>query len=414
MEELTLKGVREEILHAVGEFQKAAQADIKTTQSDLAEIKSNLEKINDKTALDNLKAQVEALKAEFLRPGGQAAGGGELKSAGRRFIESEGYKDAKAHDFRFATSRQKIFLDGPAFPLPSSQKSTITDAALGTQTTGVIPLVRIPGVLELARIDLRIRDRVRVLALTAGNAVDWVKQATRVSGASPQGGEGVTKGESTYTWTSATAAVKTIGHFTNVSRQALDDVDWLRSEIDTELMYGLKLKEETEILAGDGLGDHLSGIITQATAYNTALNVASDTMLDKLRHAKLQARLLGLGTYAPDTFVLSPTDVEKLELIKDETGGANKGRYIVGDPKTGAPVMMVWGLPVVESDSMSTGQFLVGNFARGVTLFDRMAASIDISFEHANNFTQNLATILCEERIALAVQRPDAFVVGLF
>jgi hypothetical protein len=37
---------------------------------------------------------------------------------------------------------------------------------------------------------------------------------------------------------------------------------------------------------------------------------------------------------------------------------------------------------------------------------------IDISFEHGTNFTENEATIRCEERIGLAVKRAGSFIYG--
>jgi HK97 family phage major capsid protein len=249
--------------------------------------------------------------------------------------------------------------------------------------------------------------------MTSGNSFDFVKQSGRTNGASPQI-EASPKAESTYTWTAASDTVKTIAHFTNISRQALDDITWIQGAINGELTYGLKLREEAEILSGDGTGQHLNGILHQASAYDTGLNVGSDQRLDTLRHAKLQARLAGLGTFAPDGIVLHPTDMEKIELIKTEEGGANKGVYIIGDPRTGPAVKLVWGLPVVESDSISAGTFLIGSFGVAAELIDRMQAMIEISFEHNVNFTSNLATILCEERIGLAVRRPEAFITGSF
>ena len=106
--------------------------------------------------------------------------------------------------------------------------------------------------------------------------------------------------------------------------------------------------------------------------------------------------------------------MQKIELIKSEEGGANKGIYIFGDPKTGPVVKTAWGLPVVESDSIAVGTFLVGAFGTGAQLIDRLQAMIEISFEHANNFTANLATLLAEERIGLAVRRPESFIYGTF
>ena len=92
------------------------------------------------------------------------------------------------------------------------------------------------------------------------------------------------------------------------------------------------------------------------------------------------------------------------------------GRYLIGDPKGGSVVAVptIWNLPVVESDSIAAGTFLVGPFDSAVVLIDRQEMSVEISFEHASNFTANLATVLCEERVGLAVQVPGPFVTGSF
>ena len=158
----------------------------------------------------------------------------------------------------------------------------------------------------------------------------------------------------------------------------------------------------------------MKGLINQATAYDTSKNIAGDTKLDKLRHAKLQARLAGLATFAPDGIVLNPTDMAAIELIKDETGGANKGRYIIGDPRGGTEITLLWGLPVVESDSIAAGTFLVtALFGTAAAIIGRiLQAMIELSYENGTNFTSNVVTALAEERIGLATTRPAAFIYG--
>jgi HK97 family phage major capsid protein len=360
--------------------------------------------------LDEAQKQIDAvdLKMNAARFTDAAA---EEKTAGEELIESEAFKAVKSTDFGDLRSKSGRI----RFPLEHglSRKSNITTTSgITAAVTGITVPARIPGVVVTAQQELRLRDMLRVFPLTTGNAFDFVRQITRTNLASPQV-ETSPKAESTYAWDSVSATVKTIAHYVNVSRQALDDVPWLRSMLDSELMYGLKLKEESEILSGDGLGSHISGIIPQATAYATGTyNVSGDTKLDKLRHAKLQARLAGLGTFAPDAFVLHPTDMHTIELLKTEEGGANKGLYIIGDPKAGPTIKLLWGLPVVESDSMTAGTFLVGAFGTAAYLVDRMQAMIELSYEHSSNFTANIVTALAEERVGLAVTRPGAFIYG--
>jgi HK97 family phage major capsid protein len=369
-------------------------------------------KVNDlQTKLDEIQRQTDAM--DLRMNSARFAGGGEaeVKSVGELFVESEEIKSEKTNGF--LTLRGKHGRVRVAIPQFFSRKSVLTTVGIGTGTTGVQMPFRLPGITGLPMQELRIRDLMTVRTMTTGNSFDYVKQTGRTNNASPQV-EAALKGESTYTWTSASDTVKVFAHFLNVSRQAIDDIPWLQETINGELLYGLKLKEEQEILSGDGSGQHLNGLLHQATAYNTGLNIASDQKLDQLRHAKLQARLAGLGTFAPDGFILNPSDMEKIELIKTEEGGANKGVYIIGDPRQGPVVKLLWGLPVVESDSITAGTFLVGSFGVGAELIDRMEAMIEISFEHANNFTSNLATILCEERLGMAVRRAESFITGSF
>lgn len=394
-----MDSVREASLAAIAELKTAMHQEIEEVKTKGVVSSETKEKI------DRIETRLDQFAAQLNNP----SGGTQhplVKSVGELVTESASFAEAKAAQFGGARPI-RVAMPG-AFP---ERKTTITTGGLGSGTTGILMPQRLPGVTGLPQQALRIRDLMTVTQMTSGNSFDYVRMLARTNAASPQI-EAAAKSESTYTWQTVSDTVKTIAHFTNVSRQAVEDVPWLQTMINSELMYGLLLKEEAEILAGDGTGQHVKGLITQATAYNTALNVAADTKLDKLRHAKLQARLVGLGTFAPDGIVLNPTDMAAIELLKDENGGVNKGRYIIGDPRGGPEITLLWGLPVVESDSIAAGTFLIGAFKTAAQLIDRMAAMVEISWEHASNFTANLATILCEERIGLACRRPEAFITG--
>jgi len=389
-------------------FKAIAEDDIKANGVMRKETKEALDKII--ASRDAMQTQLDALDAKIATRHHTENGAPVVKTIGQMFTEHENYKKTMEAGFR-GRDRVKADFDSSAFP-QFFQKTNITDAGVGGGTPGVLMPVFFGGPIVLAKQELRIRNIMPSTPLTTGNAYYFARQTTRTNAASPQV-EAVTKAESTYAWDTFQDHVRTIAHFTNVSKQALSDIPWMRSMIDTELMYGLLLKEEAEILAGSGTGEHLNGLITQATAYlSGTYNVTGDTNIDVLRHAKLQARLAGLATFAPSAYVLHPTDMARIELIKVAQSGANTGLYIIGDPKTGPVVKMLWNLPVVESDSITAGTFLVGAFDTAAEVVDRMQATTDISYEHASNFTANLATILCEERVGLAVKRPTAFITG--
>jgi HK97 family phage major capsid protein len=398
-----------ELTGIITTFQTKAQGEMTALGSVQTETKAALTALIEK--LDKLQTQADAIDLK-MATGRLGAPGTAQKSMGELFTEDPAFLEAKEHGFNGNRPLTKpIFMKRGAF----ERKTNITDVSLGIATSNTLLPNRLPGVTGMAQQGFRLRDLIRARTLTTGTSFDFVKQSTRTNATSPQQ-EAAAKAESTYLWNTGSDQIRTLAHFVNVSRQALDDLPWLRDQIDGELLYGLQLKEEQEILSGDGTGVHLNGVITQATAFSTSyVNLSRYQQLDVLRFAKLQARLAGLATYAPDAFVLNPTDMANLELIKSESGGvAHTGVYIIGDPRTGAEAKFVWGLPVVESDTIAAGTFLVGAFGSAVELVDRMQSSIDISFEHNTNFTQNLATLLCEERVGLAVRVPGAFIKGSF
>lgn len=195
--------------------------------------------------------------------------------------------------------------------------------------------------------------------------------------------------------------VRTIAHFMKASRQIMDDAAMLQSYIDGRLRFGLGYVEELELLFGDGTGQHLHGIIPQATPYAAVFAPALATPIDTLRLAALQA---SLALYPASGYVLHPTDWARIELTKDTTG-----RYIVGDPQNQF-AKRLWSLPVVDTQAMAVGHFLAGAFRMGAQIFDRQTVEVLISTENEDDFVKNMITIRAEERLALAVYRPAAFV----
>jgi HK97 family phage major capsid protein len=70
----------------------------------------------------------------------------------------------------------------------------------------------------------------------------------------------------------------------------------------------------------------------------------------------------------------------------------------------------LWRLPMVSTPAITEGYALVGSFGIGATLYDRMEGSIRVAEQHSDFFIRNAVAILAEERLALAVKRPESFV----
>ncbi|NLQ22358.1 phage major capsid protein [Shewanella sp. S-1] len=282
-------------------------------------------------------------------------------------------------------------------------RSAITSAT-GSGAALVRP-DRMAGIIGGPQRRLTIRDLVAP-GQTESNSIEYVKESGFTNNAAPTA-ENTQKPYSEITFSLVSAAVRTIPHLFKASRQILDDAKQLQSYIDARARYGLMLAEETQLLYGNNTGANLHGIITQASAYvkPTGATVDTEQHIDRIRLALLQA---ALAEYAADGIVLNPIDWAVIEMLKD----SNKN-YLIGKPQ-GQTSPTLWNRPVVETQSIVQNEFLVGAFQMGAQIYDRSEIEVLISTENDKDFELNMVTIRAEERLALAVYRPEAFVTGDF
>lgn len=157
------------------------------------------------------------------------------------------------------------------------------------------------------------------------------------------------------------------------------------------------------MLLGDGTGQHLFGLIPQATAFDETLRQAGDTEIDIIGRAIGQSELALLPATG---IMLNTVDWNAMRLIKD-----GQGNYLMGNPQQNVEPRL-WGLPVAVTPAMPVGRFLVGSFLLAAQIFDREEASVELSTEDRDNFIRNLVTLLAEQRMALAVKRREAIIYG--
>jgi len=240
---------------------------------------------------------------------------------------------------------------------------------------------------------------------TESNAVAYLRELLFTNNAAPVA-ENTTKPYSEITFEEVLSGVKTVAHLMKIAKQTLDDLPQLRSIINGRLLNGLKRVEDTQLLFGSGIGNNLHGIYTQATAFaNPSTKTTPSNSLDVMRLAMLQVTLAELSATG---HVMHDIDWTDIELIKD----ANTKGYLFSNP-FGTLEARLWGLPVAQTNQAGMlGNFLTGSFADAAQIFDREDANVVVSTENADDFEKNMVSIRAEERLALAVYRPQAFVKG--
>lgn len=349
------------------------------------------------------KAQLEAQMKEVTQRLAELDSGGarsqHTTSPGATVAGSEEFKTfdgGRGGSARFTVKMRNLALGVRAAILEDN------DAAGGV----LIQPQRVPGIIMPPMQRLTIRDLL-TWGRTTNKDIEFVRESGFTNNADVVSENPVSgKPESNITFELDSAKVATIAHWVHASKQVLDDAPMLQSYIDGRLRYGLALKEEAQLLKGSGVGLNINGIYTQATGYaNPGVVVQAETRIDQLRLALLQAEL---AEYFADGIVLNPVDWAAIELTKDENND-----YIVANP-FGLITPTLWARPVVATKAMEIDEFLVGAFAQGAQGWDREDANVTVSTEDRDNFIKNMVTILGEERIALTVYRPEAFVKGDF
>lgn len=393
--------------------------DLRRVEAEYKEVNTNLKKVS-----DDLKAHAESAQKELKRSSDLSA---ETKEKVDKLLTTQGELQARLQAAEQTMVKLSDRSDEPnkvlslgdyvaeseAFknfdPKVSNKFSVSINAAITSIDSSAGSLIqpqRVAGVVAPPMRRMTIRDLIAP-GRTTSNSIEYVRETgfTNLANVVSENPTAV-KPESDITFELDQAKVATIAHWIRASKQVLDDAAMLASYIDARLRYGLQLKEEAQLLKGSGVGLNINGIYTQATAYsNPGVIVQAQTRIDQLRLALLQAEL---AEYYADGIVLSPIDWAAIELTKD-----NENNYIVGSP-FGLIQPRIWARPVVATQSMDAGDFLVGAFQLGAQLWDREDATVVVSTEDRDNFVKNMVTILAEERLGLTVYRPEAFVKGEF
>jgi HK97 family phage major capsid protein len=336
--------------------------------------------------MNEAKARLDEIDQKLARQGGDDE---DHRTAGQRFIDDERFKSFAGE----TRPRGRVLVEVKDITSLTTDAPGSAGALVQSDRRGM--QVEIP----------QRRMTVRALLMpgqTSSNSIEYDQEKLFTNNAGPVA-EGAAKPQSELQFEDKVANVRTIAHWMRTSVQILADVPALRSIIDQRLRYGLSFKEEEQLLNGSGTGQNLLGLVTAATAYAAPGGLSATTQLDVVRLMILQT---ALAEYPPNGIVMNPIDVAAIEMAKDAGGN-----YIIGNPQ-GTIQKTLWGLPVVETQAMGVDKALVGAFNLAAQIFDRQDATVDVSTEDGDNFTRNKVTIRAEERLALAIYRPQSITYG--
>jgi HK97 family phage major capsid protein len=214
--------------------------------------------------------------------------------------------------------------------------------------------------------------------------------------------EGAAKTESDLGFTLRSDTVRKVAHWLQATTEALADVPFLESQMRGRLAFGVRRKEEQQILSGDGTGQNILGILNRSGIQTQAKG--ADATMDAVYKAIQKVRgASGAGFAEPTGMVFHPNDWTEIKLTK-----STDGIYLYGSPSDEAADRL-WGMTVRQTTGITEGTALVGAFRPHAEILRREGITIRMSDEHASFAIENKVLLIAESRLGLAVYRPSAF-----
>ena len=245
--------------------------------------------------------------------------------------------------------------------------------------------------------------------------VYWTQRKTRTdnSGFVTEGTKttlgGGTVTESVLGYETKSASMQNLLAFLKVSNNSIDDIDWLLSEIQTELLTLMALKLDAALLTGTVAVNGFDGVLTAATAFNAGgKTLAAGVTPNKYDVLKFAATQIKKANFKPNYVILHPDDVLAMELERDNEGGYLFPPYLNVQPQFA-------GIRIIENNGMTSGSYLIGDFSKA-KFWMRKGMDLKIHDQNENDAITQLKTITLYMRGTLVVKDADklAFVTDTF
>jgi HK97 family phage major capsid protein len=355
--------------------------------------------------IDGLKSQIEGLKnletksSDFEKAIANMEG--RIEAMNER-AKNEGVKRMSLgeHVTKGLSENIESVKNGKDFNLEVKADTTLAGDYTGTRAISELD----PEVNRIARQQVLLQNAVNRGSINT-MYVTYIQQTAQPTGAWTA--EGVAKTEYEEKYSEVSKQVKKIAGMVKVSKEMLDDLSFVRTEINNDLIQGVVTGLDNSILNGAG-GSDLEGILSFASTFSAgtfANTIISANILDVIRVSMSQVES---AKFTPTHVVLNPVDVAKMQLTKTSTGEYTMPIFYPSANNE----MKVASLTVVSTTFMTAGTFLVGDMTRA-NLRVRENANIQVGYVN-DDFARNMVTILAELRAVHYIKLNDvnAFVKG--
>jgi HK97 family phage major capsid protein len=266
---------------------------------------------------------------------------------------------------------------------------------------------RRPGAVPGAFSQLKVEELFAHIP-TSSNMVEYSRENVYTNAAAETAEAGAGP-ESSVTFTLVQQPTSTITHWLKVSKQLAADNTALVAYINTRLAWGVQRRVDSQLVNGNGTSPNISGLLQSGNFTPHGYTAATvGTPLPRHRIIRRVISDLRAAGYVPNAILLNPADWLAFDLdLLASTPAALSSMDIAN-----GFLPMLFGVPVIESSSVTVDTFAVLDTLAAGSIYDRQEVEIEVSESDSDNFTKNLITVKATRRLAFAIEQTAAVRAG--
>jgi HK97 family phage major capsid protein len=302
---------------------------------------------------------------------------GGQKSFGETFTKSKAYEGRK--------QRVEAHVD-------VELKTLMTTAAGWAPET-----FRTGRVVEYATRPVQVTDIIP--QTTTGQAAIVYMEETTFTNNAAEAAEAGTYGEAALVLTEQSSTVRKVAVFLPMTDEQLEDEQHAQGYINNRLPFMVRQRLDSQILVGNGTAPNLRGVLNVVGIQTQAKG--ADPGPDAIYKAMTLVRVTGRAI--PGAVIMHPTNWQSIRLMRTA-----EGVYLWGSPSEAGPER-IWGQSIVQSDAITLGTAVTGDWQLHSELSVRRGIDVQVSNSHSTYFVEGKQAVRADIRAALVFYRPTAF-----
>jgi HK97 family phage major capsid protein len=317
---------------------------------------------------------------------GRAWGPGYRTATFERNGDSTSVKNSLFQIIRGNWDKMKEMRSGDPFSFDSTKASTM----LTSGVTGGVYQSGVPGPQARGYLKTHMRDLIGVYPVPTGNVLYPRGVIPVGTGSFSQPGEGNAKTQIDYSLQMISLTVKYLAAYLKISRELMQDVDWVQQYISSSMGEDYLVQEDTQFI------NTLSGL---ATAGSTSASVTAEKIID------YASQIMNAG-YEPNGILTTPAVWASLLKTKPNDYSVPAGWNISDSGQ-----IRFAGLPLYYSPLVPASKVFIGDFTR-LAIAQVDSFNIRSTEYNSTDFQSNLITFRAECRADLMCFATQAIVYG--